>query len=357
MTRKTFDIVAFDSRLEAKNQFDGNLRFGAKAFHKDTNRSGEGKPADGGLVREHAKIVRDTGEERFQRIGDFWDDVTNCPVCGSPQRSFFLTRMGLDIWRCKSCSHRYQHPRITFEKACELYADDKTASDIYTQPMQKEIDRIKYQYGLDLIEQLKPSARKRIMDIGCGAGVFLEVALANGWETCVGIDANGRYADIYQDAVGIQYIQSSFERLDRERLGRNYDCISLWNVLEHLFDLQGIVAEIKRMLSPGGLLFIMVPNVESLATRLIREKSATFNWKHVSHFSPNSLKVLMERHGLTCVHLETAITEIDNVKSYLSGEYPYHGYGDPDHLFDFITPDYIHRNLLGSRLIGIFRNA
>ena len=127
--------------------------------------------------------------------------------------------------------------------------------------------------------------------------------------------------------------------------------------LEHLFDLQGIVAEIKRMLKPGGLLFIMVPNVESMATRLIREKSATFNWKHVSHFSPTSLKTLMSRHGLECIHMETAISEIDNVKSYLSGEYPYYGYGDPEHLFDFITPEYLHPNLLGSRLIGVFRNA
>ena len=50
------------------------------------------------------------------------------------------------------------------------------------------------------------------------------------------------------------------------------------------------------------------------------------------------------------------ITEIDNIKSYMSGEYPYHGYGDPEHLFDFITPEYIHRHHLGSRQIAIFRN-
>jgi len=357
MNKKSFKINSFEDCIEAKNKFDGNLRFGAKKFHKETNRSGKGKPADGGLGREHAKIVKDTSLDRFQRVGDFWEDVNECPVCSSKDRTFFLHRMGLDIWRCSSCSHRYQHPRISFDKACELYGDDKTASDIYTQPIQKDIDRIKYQYGLDLIDQLNPPGRERIMDLGCGAGVFLEVALLNGWEACVGIDANNRYADIYQEANGIQYVQSSFERLDRDCLGKDYDCITLWNVLEHLFDLQSIVAEITRMLKPGGLLFIMVPNVESMATKLIREKSATFNWKHVSHFSPNSLRALMSRHKLECVHIETAISEIDNVKSYMSGEYPYHGYGDPDHLFDFITPEYLHRNLLGSRLIGVFRNA
>jgi len=357
MQRKTFDISSFKSRLEAKNQFDGNLRFGAKKFHKETNRSGEGKPADGGLVREHAKIVKDNGHDCYQRIGEFWEDVNECPVCQSAERSFFLARQGLDIWRCNHCSHRYQHPRISFEKASELYSDDKTSSDIYTQPIQKDIDRIKYQYGIDLIDQLNPPARKRMMDIGCGAGVFLEVASSNGWDTCVGIDANNRYAEIYQEASGIQFIQSSFESLNHEKLGTNYDCITLWNVLEHLFDLHSIIMSIKKMLKPGGLLFIMVPNVESMASRLIRDKSATFNWKHVCHFSVDSLKKLMELHELKCVHMETAISEIDNVKSYMNGEYPYHGHGDPDGLYDFITPEYLHRNLLGSRLVGIFKNA
>jgi len=354
---KKFDINSFESCLEAKNKFDGNLQFGAKKFHKDTNRSGEGKPADGGLGSEHAKIVKDTGLERYQRYGDFWEDVNECPACSATERSYFLTRMGLDIYRCHSCGHRFQHPRMTFEKACEIYADDKTAADIYTQPIQKDIDRVKYQYGLDLIDQLQPPGQDRIMDLGCGAGVFLEVASENGWESCVGIDANSRYSEGYQDTKGVQFIQSSFESLDRERLGGDYDCIALWNVLEHLFDLQSIVVDIKRILKKNGLLFIMVPNVESLATRLIREKSATFNWKHVSHFSPNSLKTLMSKHDLECVHFETAISEIDNVKSYLNGEYSYHGYGDPDGLFDFITPEYIHKNHLGSRMIGVFRNA
>jgi hypothetical protein len=65
----------------------------------------------------------------------------------------------------------------------------------------------------------------------------------------------------------------------------------------------------------------------------------------------------MAQNGLEQIHLETAITEIDNVKSYLSGAEPYGGYGDPEKLFEFITPKYLHENLLGSRLIGIFRNA
>ena len=355
MQTDIFDLNSFECRLSAKNQFDGNLKYGAADFHKTTNRSGEGKPASGSLVREHARVVLDTKNERYQRLGDYWEEVAFCPVCGSRQSSFLLSRQGLDIWSCSDCSHCYQNPRISFAKACELYSDDKTAADIYTQPIQKEIDRVKYQYGLNLIEHLGVPAKDRLMDIGCGAGVFLEVASERGWKNCVGVDANSRYGTYYRPHLHLQYINSSFEKLEPSVLGKDYDCITLWNVLEHLYDLHSIVASIKNILKPGGLVFIMVPNVKSLATRLIRDKSPTFNWKHVSHFSARSLEVLMQHHALKQVHLETAITEIDNIKSYMSGEYPYEGYGDPAALFEFITPDYIHRNMLGSRLIGVFK--
>lgn len=351
----TFDISSFEERLYAKNEFDGNLKFGAKKFHHSTSRTGEGKPSSGGLTREQAKVIVDSSRKQYQRIEKFWEDVNECPACFTPDREFFLSRMGLDIYRCKGCSHRYMHPRIKYNKLIELYSDDKTASDIYTKPVQKEIDVKKYQYGIHILEQLSLPGKNKVMDFGCGAGVFLEVAQKNGWKKCIGVDANSRYSSIYENGEGIQYINSSFEDLDVEKLGKNYDAITMWNVFEHLYDVHKMLKAIDSMLKKGGVFLLMIPNVESLATRLIRDKSPTFNWKHVHHFSIKSLRSLMGKHGFLEVHLETVITEIDNIKSYLSGEYPYHGYGDPENLFDFITPEYIHRNYLGSRILAAFR--
>ncbi len=352
-----FKIDNFKDRLKIINQFDGNLRFGARKFHSETNRTGAGRPSDGGLVREHAKVVDDSGLPQFRRDDHSWEPVNECPVCKGERKDFFLHRQGLDIYRCQDCQHRFLNPRVKYEVAMGIYADDKTASDIYTQPLQIEIDETKYQYGLDLIEQLAPPDHNKIMDLGCGAGVMLKVADKAGWKYCIGVDANKRYSEIYKETQGIQYISTTFESLEPDRLGKDYDVISMWSVLEHLYDIHTILGQLKSMLKKKGLLFILVPNVESLATRLMREMSPTFNWKHVSHFCPKSLKTLMASHGFDCVHLETVITEIDNIKSYMSGEYPYHGYGDPEGLFDFITPEYLHSNLLGSRMIGVFRNA
>lgn len=350
-----FDIRSDAARLEAKNQFDGNLAYGAKKFHADTARSGKGRPASGYIVPAHAEVVQDTGSERYERRHEFWEAVDQCPVCHSSDRHHFLHRFGIDVVRCEHCGHRYQNPRIRFDKATELYSNDASPAKVYNSVVQKDIDRYKYHYGLSLVEQLSPLAKNKIMDIGCGAGGLLFEAEREGWQQCVGVDINERWTSNFSDQNGVQFINSTFESLDPKAIGKNYSAITMWNVLEHIYDIHQTVASIKTLLAERGLFVVMVPNVESLASRIIREKSPTFNWKHVSHFCINSLNTLMTKHGFNCVHQETVISEIDNIKSYLSGEYPYHGFGDPSGFFDFITPEYIHDNMLGSRILAIYQ--
>ena len=116
-----------------------------------------------------------------------------------------------------------------------------------------------------------------------------------------------------------------------------------------------MLKKISNLMSHDGLLLILVPNFKSLATKIIREKSPTFNWKHVSYFSVDSLNSLVKSCGFDLIHCETVISEIDNIKSYLNGKHPYQGYGDPKNIFEFITPEFIHSNLLGSRILSIYK--
>jgi 2-polyprenyl-3-methyl-5-hydroxy-6-metoxy-1,4-benzoquinol methylase len=250
------------------------------------------------------------------------------------------------------------NPRIIYEKVIELYENDQVSVSISTSPVQKDIDRIKYKYGLILVDQIKPPSKEKILDLGCGVGVSLEVAGHLGWEQSVGVDVNEAYLEAYDSSIkGVQFINSNFDEINPSKLGCDFDCVTMWNVLEHIYDLNDIMIKLGKLLKPGALLLVLVPNIESLALRLFREKGSTIGWPHVSHFSIKSLRYLMGKHYFKEELVETVITEIDNIKSYMSGEYPYHGYGDPDSLFDFITPEYIHRNFLGSRILAIFRKT
>lgn len=349
------DLSDAKQHLERVNAFDGQILFGAGVFNRETKRSGLGRPSSGFLTPEQSRVVEDTGLERYRRKDAMWEEVAVCPVCGGKDQEFFLERMGVRCVRCPACSHVYANPVVKQAEAIKLYGDDRTAYDIYTQPMQKETDWKKYQYGVDMIDTFDPPGRDKILDVGCGAGLFLQVAFASGWRTCVGVDANSAYDSVYREAAGIQYINGTFEATDPDAIGDNYDVVSMWNVLEHIYDPLRFLKSVGAVMKPGGLLFLMVPNVKSLATRLIRTMSPRYNWKHLHYFSPASLRRLVELAAFTFLHQETVITEIDHIKSYMSGEYPHHGFGDPEGLFASITPAFIHANLLGSRLVLIGR--
>lgn len=339
-------------RLARINAFDGQVTVGS-TFNAVTNRTGPGRPSSGGLTREHAMIVRETGRAGYERVGN-WIAVPVCPVCGSGKRQAFVHRLGLDFHRCATCSHVFQDPILSPDDAVALYSDDRTAAAIYKNPTQQKMDALKVEYGLDVLDAFAPSSSGTLLELGCGPGVFLKAAARRNWSQCIGIDANTNYADVLVGSDKLRFVQGDFNTMDLGEHGP-YDAIAMWSVLEHIYSLRDFVDRLVETLTDDGVLFVLVPNVQSLATRLMRSMSPCFNWQHVSYFSPDSLRQLMASCGLDCVHMETVISEINNIKSYMSGEYPYDGYGDPDGLFEFITPEFIHSRLLGSRIIAVFR--
>ncbi|MDR2947218.1 MAG: class I SAM-dependent methyltransferase, partial [Candidatus Adiutrix sp.] len=98
------------------------------------------------------------------------------------------------------------------------------------------------------------------------------------------------------------------------------------------------------------LFLILVPNVHSLVSRLLHEKSNTFGGhSHLNHFSPHTLTALLAGAGLEVVEMETVITELGTINNYLAFEDPY--FGEAGSFWAGLTPALLHDNLWGSRLL------
>ncbi len=135
----------------------------------------------------------------------------------------------------------------------------------------------------------------RILDIGCGRGYMLRKLAAMGWE-CFGTEFPG------QASANLPF--TVYEK-DPEDLGlqaSSFDVVTLWHVFEHLKDPFSTLKEIDRILRPGGLLVISVPNIESLQAKIFGG-----NWihldlpRHIYHFSPGSLSLALEKKGFTII--------------------------------------------------------
>ena len=78
-----------------------------------------------------------------------------------------------------------------------------------------------------------------------------------------------------------------------------FDVITLWHVLEHVHELHDYIEQFKKILKPGGNLIIAVPNFTSDDAKHYGKYWAAYDVpRHLYHFSPDSMKVLMSRHGL-----------------------------------------------------------
>lgn len=156
--------------------------------------------------------------------------------------------------------------------------------------------------------KLNPQALQ-VLDVGCGGGLLAEQFASLG---CVvtGIDQsvptlNAAKAHAAKSGLNIQYIESTGEKLPFE--AAKFDIVCCCDVLEHVDDIDAVIAEISRVLKPGGILFFDTIN-RTLISNLVAIKMAQ-DWKltrflpkdvHVwdKFIKPNELVVSLVKNGL-----------------------------------------------------------
>ena len=148
----------------------------------------------------------------------------------------------------------------------------------------------------------------RVLDVGCGQGELLQWLVEHGFEAD-GIEPSDDAAALARER-GLNARTATLEELleDSDRLSA-YDAVLLLNVLEHVPDPVGMLEGIRRLLAPGGLLYIRVPNdFNALQTAAQRKLDAEPWWiavpDHVNYFDVESLGAVTRRVGFDPVDVQ-----------------------------------------------------
>lgn len=168
-----------------------------------------------------------------------------------------------------------------------------------------------------LARRLAPG-RRRLLDVGAHAGRFVSLAAAAGW-AAEGLELNPRTAAYAAQRTGRPIRQLNVHDVDTGTAA--FDAICLTDVLEHIPDPVRVLVRVAELLAPGGWLSVKVPCgpsqilKERWKARLRPRYRATVadNLVHVSHFSPASLGLALERAGFADVSIGPAAPELPPV--------------------------------------------
>jgi SAM-dependent methyltransferase len=142
-----------------------------------------------------------------------------------------------------------------------------------------------------------------LLDLGCNSGSFLAFMRSASWKL-YGIEMSAEGARTAEARSEAQVFVGDI--LDAPFPRESFDVITRFDVLEHLYEPRRVMARVGEWLKPGGILYVLVPNVESAEARVFGSYWHGLELpRHLFHYSPASLKFLAESAGLREVSLET----------------------------------------------------
>jgi len=239
-----------------------------------------------------------------------------CNACGA-DAFHELHRIGeWHVGKCSVCSLIYVNPMPFFKKSDYHHI----SQSFYYTKLQYEITPAKIEFErrqiLSQVEEISklapdPAQLKTFLDVGCGPGLAVHAAVEFGWKA-IGIDIDSKLVQLGKEQFGVDlYCRDIIESCFSEN---QFSFVRFKSTLQLLPNPYQVLVEVNRVLVPGGVVLIVVPNEEGL----LNQVSLLFGGKrkkglgtlvlpyHLHAFTPTTLKRLLARAGLKIISIKTA---------------------------------------------------
>lgn len=219
-----------------------------------------------------------------------------CDLCGGETHDTLFVKEGFSHVRCRGCGLVFVNPRLAAH--LDIQRSSGTGSmgeDSLTEPQRR---RLRKELG-----RVEPFRKlNRMLEVGAGRGWFLQEAANTGWETWA--------LEINRDAL--RHLES--KRIDRivARPAEEFDAevqvdvVRMWDVIEHLRSPRRALANIRRVLRPGGLLRLATTNYDCLSRWVNGPEWLYLNGSdHIFLFEPPTIERLLAESGFSNIGIRT----------------------------------------------------
>lgn len=238
--------------------------------------------------------------------------IKDCPICNKQEVKHFLSAIDhnvsgdeFEISKCSACGFVFTNPIPTIETIGDYYKSENYISHSGTKKgVINTIYHLVRKHQISKKENLLSSlvSEKSILDIGCGTGEFLSYCKQKGWIV------SGTEPE--EEARKLNTENSSvYESIYSKNIKENsFSIITMWHVLEHVYNLQEDILKIKKLIKSKGFLVVAVPNHESYDGEHYKENWAAYDLPiHLYHFRQSDIKKLFSSLGFTLKQVKPLI--------------------------------------------------
>ncbi|MHB1045223.1 MAG: class I SAM-dependent methyltransferase [Thermoanaerobaculia bacterium] len=209
-------------------------------------------------------------------------------------RSFLDVDERFSLARCEACSLVSTRPELPEEEIAAFYPPEYYGRR--NRRFNVLFERLIVVFRERRARLIDRRARRgRVLDVGCGRGVLPAQLRRRGWDAH-GLELSETSATHAREVLGIPVFVGPLEESPYEE--GTFAAVVFWHVLEHLRDPRSALGRARRLLAPGGLLVVAVPNFESLQARV-----GGRGWfhldvpRHYHHFGLGVLARLLDEEG------------------------------------------------------------
>lgn len=219
---------------------------------------------------------------------------SSCIVCGHAELHPLPRYSAAHLVRCGNCGLTFAGLRPSDAELAAHYGSYGTGW------FDSEITRQRYRQLLDSFEPFRRD--NRILDMGCGAGYFLEEAAKRGWEA-YGTEF-GEHAIELSRGRGFTVVSAPLA--PGSFADGHFDVVTSFEVVEHLRDPLDEAQTLAALVRPGGALYCTTPNFNALSRRLLHDRWRVISYpEHLIYFTGPTLQSWLGPHGFAPRQIES----------------------------------------------------
>jgi SAM-dependent methyltransferase len=238
--------------------------------------------------------------------------MSACLICGGTQsatlfrgsdRLYHTTSEEFAVVRCAQCGMVRMEPQPPPAELHRYYpqnywfAPDPSAASRLEEGYRRLVLRDHVQFVSAALAESR--ARGPLLDVGCGGGLFLGMMRERGARV-VGLDFSHEAAQVAWSRQRVPAVVADFEHAPLTK--RSFAAITMFHVVEHLYDPAAYFAMARDLLAEDGRLVVQVPNAASGQARLLGHRWNGYDVpRHLFNFRDRDLETVLNRAGFEVV--------------------------------------------------------